>query len=643
MIRAAVHSQLQQVDLSPGVYLLGSRTKAGAAFPLGTLWLRRANEASNRHGVGQWALSIDQVTGPAVGKVRERLIGSTSRLGITPVHFRAHFLSCLRSDEPICLVADTSALFHGTLEAALRVRGSRPVHVAVPDQVMMELQRQREHSWSSNPTAAAETRSVKDVPAIETWLSDTQRYPRRVAASRALRRIRKAGYILHLARPPEAMVRFFGGDSGSSGGEEQTGAPRDVGPNYLRDRLILESVHQQRSELSGVATWLVTADANLAAHADVEGFHVGFGWRSTMLQPPLVSSPTVDPHTLGIYHVPFSEFAEELTWSWGNLWIQPTDSTTRMIWQLPSDSGGDNARQHVLTELGEPGSLIPQTTERASKWTRTTLAAAPAQAPIRAPTPQNLLNTLVDLSAFNPPTGIPIPSDVVAYLKAAGWAQDGPSGSLIVSRGSAVVTDWCALNYQDQSRSRAWFDAAGADIATIDTVAQFLAALSEVKSSTEDTLAKTLNWHPRVIQSQAVLANAFGLAVRVGGKTWRAAKQPTEQVVARLESLVQTLQGETRSGSVEVERAFTGLLDTGAVSFMAFREAIAHLLSRGQIGIGGTSPKKRSRTSTPVKLRILLPSDGRALHQEIDLSSGEHIVAGESVQVLWLVRGGALR
>ncbi len=618
--------------LLAGTYVLGSKSRGGVPIRVGVLRLRRANAAAtDRHG--QWTLVLQPDDPKTLGPFRERVIGATSRLGITPVRFRQSFLTALRSEDPMCLVADTSALYHGVVEAALRVRANNPTHVAVPDQVLMELQRQRENSWGSpsNPP----TEEIAPVKPLDEWMADTRRYPRRVAAARSLRRIRAAGHILHLARPPQPMVRYFGGSHDTPDVLERGEAGTDVGPNYLRDRLILEAVYEQRAELAGVPTWLLTADANFAAHADVEGFKVGFGWRTSSLDPPIVGSPFIDPHTLNLCHVPLAAFLEELLWNWHRVTIQRNGEASRIIWQLPGESG-DNSRAHVLTELGEPGVEIRATVENCERLVLRGGAqeAASAHPPARLPPPHTFLKALLQL-AEGPSSAEVRDRAADPFLRACGWSETSSGVEVASRRGIAVAKSWRSLSYSNTAATFHWFNDVRDDLLQIQSLGALASHLGQTQALGDAELAVKMGVSAKgTVQTQAVFANAFGLAVRVGGKTWLAKRATIGEAAVLVEKAIRERKASSESAAVSVERVFTYLLDHQALNFVTFRAAVSELRVAGKIGVGGTSPAAGSSNS--VKLRALMPTDDGPEHNEVDLSRGASVVAGESVQVVWL-------
>src|SRR5262249_4530293 len=147
----------------------------------------------------------------------------------------------------------------------LTLRDGRPTHVAIADQTMMELQRHREVAYSKSNTDSADGSSAQrtiinsspsddDAPIdVEVLRRTMDRYRKAGAVARLLKRLQKAGHLIHVAAPHAAKVRYFGGSrtageisSGEEDGGERTWAKTDIiGSNALRDRLILEAAFQQ--------------------------------------------------------------------------------------------------------------------------------------------------------------------------------------------------------------------------------------------------------------------------------------------------------------------------------------------------------------------------------------------------------------
>jgi len=320
------------MDELRGAFRMGSRVRRGAredSFELGLLRVFPSRAVDGEAGNGQWVFSIAADQG---GNHRERFfIEAASRLGLLPVHFTQSFEEVLRNEAPLCIVADTNTLYHGTLTQALRLREGRATHVAIADVAMMEMQRQREKAWTPSETgkrpqgagdAAIAVESAKEPSLSEHWSRSAVRSKFLAAGGRTLERLRKAGHVVHVARPQAAMVRYFGGSRDTADEDDGGGDGDTVGSNLLRDRLILEAAFQQRVNLPGVQLVLLTDDALLAEQAKMEGLTVGFGWLAHSIEPRVLTSPYIDPRTLELRHVPVRDFIDELLWSCSILTLQ---------------------------------------------------------------------------------------------------------------------------------------------------------------------------------------------------------------------------------------------------------------------------------------------------------------------------------
>ena len=167
----------------------------------------------------------------------------------------------------------------------------------------MEMQRRRER----------EPKAESSEHPLHESLVATARYNLPLVGTRVIERIRgRLKYVIHHARPPEAMVRYFGSEQGS-GAEDESGPVDSAGVNFQRDRLLLEAVRHVPTFLPpDVPVWFVTGDAKLAAQADCEGFRVGFSWKPTQPSRFVVTSPHIDPYTLLPHFVPWQEVVEEI-------------------------------------------------------------------------------------------------------------------------------------------------------------------------------------------------------------------------------------------------------------------------------------------------------------------------------------------
>ena len=146
----------------------------------------------------------------------------------------------------------------------------------------------------------------------------------------------------------------------------------------------------------------------------------------------------------------------------------------------------------------------------------------------------------------------------------------------------------------------------------------------------DDSLAKKLGLSLRDIRSQSILANAFGLAVRLQGKTWPVEdKQPQESAQLIFEA-TSHLKADNISSAVRVDKVFTHLLTTTPLSVPTFRIGLYELVDSNKIRLGGTIPDS---AVTPVKVRVLVPQQDE---QEIDLGAGDFLIPNKSSQVIIL-------
>jgi hypothetical protein len=140
------------VKVKPGCYILGSQ-RANQQVNFGGLVINPAEQSSDK--TGQWSLKFCTFDDADIdSQMRQIFVSIACRLGLMPVQFVERFEKALLSPEPICLVADTSSLFNGSFEQAVRLRTGKPTHLAVPDQVYMEIQRQRERSGRNNASSS---------------------------------------------------------------------------------------------------------------------------------------------------------------------------------------------------------------------------------------------------------------------------------------------------------------------------------------------------------------------------------------------------------------------------------------------------------------------------------------------------------
>jgi len=603
------------LEIRSGTYAIGGSvlTENGAVdVPLGTIYIFPASQ-DPAEGSGQWTLLLRE----ASDECRNVMIDIATRLGLLPVQLAPSFERHLRDEKAMVLVADTNALLHGILAQALRARAGRPTHVAVADQAFMEVHRQREEASKSKrgqgPGASALSEAAR-------WARRSDRAAYLSAARRTLERIRRNGYLTHVARPPEAMVRYLGGTRGAVEGEERL-QPDEVGSNALRDRLMLEAAAQHRVEMPGVPVWFVTGDARLAEQAKMEGLNVGFGWRSESLVPPLISSPCFDVYTLELRHVKATDFLEELMWTCEVVTIQRPSADHRLVGRLPTA-----ARGLALAAMGEPGHDIVWKTEPATPL-ETDLTS---DLPRRAPSPERLLSRLIELTVGNVDSPEPQDGEIErqadAYLKALHWI-DNAGG--VTPRGNALAQCWLALGPEDAGGWVSWIRDASVDIAKLPRVARLLESLHERGDAKDDQLQKEVQESREAVARQLKLAHAFGLIVRIANENWAVRDASDEEVAAAIFAVISsTIAREPNVRTASIAAVFMNLLSTStskaptAFSLPAFRAGILHLSNSGRIRLSGGSP-----ATSRAKMRTLVRDGEHGVdHREVDLGRGDFLV-----------------
>ena len=616
-----------------GVFRVASRTTTTQGKDeLLTLGILRAFRSSLESDApnGQWAFWFDEHLELASRCI---VIEAAARLGLVPVHFSAEFENRLRDPHPVCLVSDTNTLYHGSLFQALALRSKKATHVALADQVLMELQKQRETAYVGTRKRSVATAS-DDSPltSVERWTRAARRASFIAAGGRTLRRIRAAGHIVHVARPPDAMVRYFGG--GRQGGENEAGGTDDdadvVGSNALRDRLILESAIQQRVAVPDVPVWLLTDDALLAAQAALEGVNVGFAWLPPN-PPRFITSPFFSARSLQLHHVSVAEFVDELLWSTGNILLQRAGEAQAFAARLSSEK-----RARVLSEMGEVGHGIAWSWETAATWS---LAAS---VPQKAPSAKAIVAVLLTgLDGAISAGSTEAERYSFQYLEALGWSDS--SGSLS-ARGRSLAKAWLELSYADADAWAEWIDDAGRDLRKL---APFAAAFAELRKNgvlTDAELAERLGGGSgRSIAAQMSLASALGGVVRLATKNRLSGEWPAASAEQTVIEAIRTLIASASAGvsAVNVGRVFSYLQrpESPAMPFHVFRRALVHLERDDRVVLSGSVPN----TEAGVSIHILMPSSSgeeNVTLPQVSIGSGAHIVVGRSARVVEL-RGGS--
>ncbi|TKC98732.1 hypothetical protein [Polyangium fumosum] len=643
------------IDALRGTFRIGSRVKRGARedwLELGTLRVFPSRAGDQDVANGQWVLSI---AADRDGNHRERFfIEVASRLGLLPVRFTQSFEEILRRDNPLCIVADTNTLYHGTLAQALRVREGRATHVAIADVAMMEMQRQRERAWTpsgsgkkqqAEGTSAIPEASANEPSINEHWSRAADRSRFLATGGRTLERLRKAGHVVHVARPQAAMVRYFGGSRDTADEDDGGGDGDTVGSNLLRDRLILEAAFQQRINLPGVQLVLLTDDALLAEQAKIEGLTVGFGWLTNTIRPRFLTSPYIDPRTLELKHVPLRDFIDELVWSCSVLTLQRENEGNLLVGRVPEER-----RERVLAAMGEQGfkvrwsnqstneiwepsifsadSVRTERTEEHSLAKGGTVATVPKKSPSALRLLERVLLWLAGAESVASKGWKAEEGQVTdAYLEALGWlaAQEGEKA--LTERGRALASRWQRLDPKNVQGWVDWMLDAGADLDRLAPVRATLRVVETQPGITDTRLAKLTGDSDRTLSAQMNLAAAFGRAIRLSAKNWTGASWTDEDAEQAILRGIETSEAASSSGlrSVLAARLFTSFLPEKPMSLPVFRAALNRLRGAGRLRFTGSSPEE-----VGVKIRVLEPmrEDPYVAVREVDLGRGDFLLPG---------------
>ncbi len=611
-----------------GAYVLGScvrRNDLDVDVRLGTLQVFEASPDPDA-GAGQWTLVL-----PAEQDARRSIIiDVASRLGLLPVRFAPSFKDALDHEAAMVLVADTNALLHGILAQALRVRAGRATHVAVADQAFMEVHRQREQAYAKRlAKAPAEgPQPPGGIPVDQLWAARAERATYLAAARRTLERLQAMGYVTHVARPPDAMVRYLGGSKG--GVESDEGSPdQDFGSNALRDRLMLEAAAQHRIKMPGVQVWFVTGDALLAEQAKMEGLNVGFAWRCEKIAPPLLASPFFNAHTLEFERVRIQDFLDELVWSCEVVTLQQAHKDTRLVGRLPTGK-----RERALAAMKEVNHGIV--------WGENAAAPLPddpsSGLPRKAPAAERLIGRLLDLVAGSMETPGDVEKRSDAYLRALGWI-DG--AGVPTTKGRGLAQRW--LEQRDDVLAWvAWMADAAQDIAQLPKLAELLGWLKKNPGATDKDLQALSKESATTVEGQLRMAHAFGLAVRIANKNWPVAlASDTDADEAVLTAIRTLVHADLSVRAANIAQTFLSILlsKTGdadsvpGLSLPAFRGTLVRLLEKRWIRLSGGSP-----ASSNAKLRVLVQgSESKPETRDVDLGRGDFLVPGTPCVVATLL------
>ncbi|BAP56153.1 hypothetical protein THII_1856 [Thioploca ingrica] len=599
-------------NVQSGYYWFGTKCQQ-KDIHFGILEVNCVEEESQQ--LGQWYFKFNYTNSsnealPKAIDVRGALLDTTYRLGLKPVIFTDKFKKALQSEKNIGLVADTCALHHGYLEQAIRLRQDKATHIAIPDQVYMEIQLQREHNKKSKDQNCLKLRRLRKL---------------QFASTRSIYRLKERGMVYYI-RPPEAMVRYFGAEISDSNDE-----PESKGSNYQRDRLILEALRHQRQILPNIPIWLVTGDANFAIQVELEGFNAGFTRQPKIpedQQSFIITSPYIEPRSFTPYHLTIEEFLEECLWDWGIITLQQEGQAIRQVWDLSNEKMCQYAQLDMqkvvcLEEKCERISILKKNNPVFS------LENATNTVPKRAPSPSDILEGLKS-AVTQPINRESLSSQTSSYLQALQWIEKINDQFAILPRGRKIIETWSNLEPIHVNAWYDWIQEARKDINRLDKQILLQNTLVICQSEPDDSLAKKLGLSLRDTRSQSILANAFGLVVRLKGKTWKVEDKQPQEAAQLIFEATSHLKADNISSAVRVDKVFTYLLTTTPLSVPTFRIGLYELFDSNKIRLGGTIPDS---AENPVKVRVFIPQQNE---HEIDLGAGDFLIPNESSQVIIL-------
>jgi hypothetical protein len=604
--------------------------------------------------LGQWALRFELPPDLAADPMFVGVLETTLvRIGLLPTWMPDALVVALRDPEPLGLVTDTNALSLGSFGHALRVRGSLPTHAGIPDQVYMELHKQREMQGisrvprepsSSRPTIGERARS-------------------RAQATAAARVVRRLGvtHVLHVARPPDPLVRFLGSSVGSPEDDEdprETPEParrdeRHVGATVQRDRLILEAVRAHRAQLGRTKVWLITNDAKFAAHASLEGFEVALCDRWRAWSRTLVTSPLIDPWGLSLHHVPLQTVLEEFAWVFGEVaWARmgtkrgarlsvPEGAHEQML--LECDAGRLWRRLGAFTAPDEglpPPSAPPSVGDAPTVESPMSGGPTVAVPHRRAPSAGTTVSMMVDLHEGRPwsQSGKERRRHT-SFLRALGWIEGEDDHETLTVRGRSLAHRWRELIAVESVEAWAgWLQDAARDVARLDPQVEIGRALAGARALTSlEELATSVGWSQSDVDAQVRFGHAFGVLLQwqqgVLSTPWRGAQAARDALLAEVGTL---LGGASAIGGVRVGELLVAVQNRLRMGLPAFRAALASLVSEDLLSPGGATE------DTGDGVGALIPRDnegGVAEYRRVDLRRGDWILPGRACQVVTFGRG----
>lgn len=592
-----------------------------------------ARSAATPDVSGQWLADLNP--GNHGGQIPALLRAVACRLGLLPVHLAPDYLEVLGAPNALCIVADTNSIYHGALYQALRLRLGKPTTVIVPDQVFMELQRRRGREPSGNKVMKLSERAVQSA-----------RYALPLVGTRVLQRIRsELKIVIHHARPPDAMVRYFGSDAGDRGEEEAAGLVDSAGPSFQRDRLILEVVRHTPSLLPpGVPVWLATGDADLASQAASEGFNVGFSWVPKEPGRFSLASPHIDARTGSAHFVEWPTFVEEFIWNLGCISLQRSGEATKTELRLPE------SRDRVLGEHGRPWPVESARQIAAPRWIGEVAVPQDARersvspvdlpgglrgAPRKAPAAQSLVKFLLASAGGQ---GVPVDTvfePVRPYLTALGWAAVANGHYIATVRGRQLVEGWSGLKRDSVESHTRWLKDAAGDLQKLSVLSAFQAQLAGRKGVEAADLAMALGISESNVHSQGRLLSAFGAIVRIGKTHWGIARDDRAKAKLAVVSALGRLRADAGlvAGVARTDALFRSILEASPVSLPDFRVALWDLFNEGKVRVSGSVPP--ADKSETIQMELLVPGDGGEPEvEEVDLGAGDFLIPGESSQAV---------
>lgn len=646
--------------LQAGRYLLGVQTKASKQVDLATLDLFPAQEQESIGG--SWRLTDCQD-----GRIRNFLRYVSARLGPHPVRFAKPFVQALRDSRPIGLISDTNALYSGALPQALSLRINRPTFVGIPDQVFMEMQKLRE---SSPVSAEMSATAAND---IEIWARELSQRKHRVVLPRVIQRLHSSGFLIHHIEPPEAKVRYFGGNRGSIDGNERLFEDHEaddtiVGADFVRDRLVLEAVRAARSSLDGLQIWLVTSDKNFAHQAQLENFAVGYAEPLPIEPSWSIASPWVNPYTLDFQHLPIEHFLEEILYLCESLTLQRENSTQRQLFTLTSNTH----KKRIWMDLGEDA-LLPQvcSNREVPYWPAPAASSSTTalQASQRPAVQENFVLTMPEQQILQPipklnmdiaaaecfvgalvraSTGVVTVTkktsnarqllSVFSYLVSLGWVELQLAGKerrrfIATEKGQELARRWVGFraDLADHIPGWAsWLSEVADAVATRTPHAKILEAIPASGGLTYRELATKLNYSESTIRKQVALGQYLGTMIRMHEnkemRVWRSRAATAEQAAQWMLTLL--------NDGIRIDRLFLNLLNTTPLGVPSFRLGLLTLLRQGHVRFGGSLPDTTRSDGRAVRVGVLVPNPSGAESRELDLGAGDFLIPGQPCQAM---------